>query len=119
MSASLSSTSKRQFRVRNKIKQNNRGQRAKVSVFRSNKNIYAQLIDVSGKVLHSFSSTILDEKELKGAKGLDIAKLVGSKFAKGCVEKGVVEVVFDKGSYQYGGRVKALAESCREDGLKF
>lgn len=119
MSASNSSTAKRQFRVRNKIKQKNKGQRAKVSVFRSNTNIYAQLVDVSGKVLHSFSSTVLDEKELKGAKGLDIAKLVGAKFAKGCIEKNVVEVVFDKGSYQYGGRVKALAESCREAGLKF
>ncbi len=119
MSASLNSTGKRQFRVRNKIKQRNKGQRAKVSVFRSNKNIYAQLIDVSGKVLHSLSSAVLDEKELKGIKGIDVAKLVGSKFAKGCVEKGVEEVVFDKGSYQYGGRVKALAESCRAAGLKF
>ncbi len=119
MSASNSSTDKRQFRVRNKIKNRNKGGRARVSVFRSNKNIYAQLIDVSGKVLHSFSSTVLDEKDLKGVKGLDIAKLVGSKFAKGCIEKEVVEVVFDKGSYQYGGRVKALAESCRAAGLKF
>ncbi len=118
MSAS-NSTDKRQFRVRNNIKKRNRSSRAKISVFRSNKNIYAQLIDVSGKVLHSFSSTVLDEKELKGAKGLDIAKLVGTKFAEGCVKKGVAEVVFDKGSYQYGGRVKALAESCRAAGLKF
>lgn len=118
MSAS-NSADKRQFRVRNNIKKRNKGQRARISVFRSNKNIYAQLIDVSGNVLHSFSSTLLDEKELKGTKGLDIAKLVGSKFSKGCLEKGVVEVVFDKGFYQYGGRIKALAESCREAGLKF
>lgn len=119
MSASLSNFEKRKLRVRNKINNNNKHQRPKIVVFRSNKNIHAQLIDVKGQVLTSFSSVALGDKELKDAKGMDIAKLVGNKFGKLCVEKGIKEVVFDKGAYLYNGRVKAMAESCREAGLKF
>jgi large subunit ribosomal protein L18 len=119
MSASLSSSEKRQLRVRSNIKKRNKNQRPKISVFRSNKNIYVQLIDISGKVLHSFSSVLLEEKELKNVKGIDIAKLVGKKFAKICVDAGISTVVFDKGPYLYSGRVKAVADSCREAGLQF
>ncbi len=119
MSASLSSSEKRQIRVRNNIKKRNRGGRSRISVFRSNKNIYVQLIGIDGNVIHSCSSVTIDEKELKGAKGVDVAKIVGTKFAKGCIENGATEVVFDKGSYLYSGRVKAVADSCREAGLKF
>lgn len=119
MSLKISSSEKRQNRVRNNIKKRNAGQRSKISVFRSNKNIYVQLIDVKGKVLQSFSSLNLEEKELKDAKGLDIASMVGEKFAKNCIQNGVKEVVFDKGSYLYSGRVKAIADSCRKAGLKF
>lgn len=119
MSIKVSSSEKRQKRVRNNISRRNRSGRSRVSVFRSNKNIYIQLIDVDGKVLQSYSSLNLDEKELKDVKGIDIASIVGEKFAKKCIEKGVNEVVFDKGSYLYGGRVKAVADSCRKAGLKF
>lgn len=119
MPASLSSSEKRQVRIRNNIKKRNRGQRSRISVFRSNKNIYVQLIGIDGNIIQSCSSVTIDEKELKGVKGVDIAKVVGSKFAKSCIEKGVKEVVFDKGSYLYSGRVKAVAESCREAGLQF
>jgi large subunit ribosomal protein L18 len=116
MSSSISGSEKRQLRVRNNIKKRNRGNRSRISVFRSNKNIYIQLIGIDGNVLNSCSSAVIDKKELKG---IDIAKIVGSKFAKSCVDNGVVDVVFDKGSYCYSGRIKAVAESCREAGLKF
>lgn len=119
MSASISSFEKRKLRVRNKLANHNKNQRSRICVFRSNKNIYAQLIAVNGKILHSFSSNLLDEKESKGVKGIEIAKLVGAKFGKICVEGGAKEVVFDKGAYMYNGRIKALAEACRSAGLKF
>ncbi|MFT7086768.1 MAG: large subunit ribosomal protein L18 [Rickettsiales bacterium] len=119
MSASLSSSKKRQLRVRNNIKKRNVGQRPRISVFRSNKNIYVQLFGLDGNVVQSCSSVSIDEKEIKGAKGIEIAKIVGVKFAGLCIEKGISEVVFDKGSYLYSGRVKAVADSCREAGLKF
>ena len=72
MSASLSNSKKRQIRVRSNIKKRNRGQRSRISVFRSNKNIYVQLIGIDGNVIQSCSSTIFDEKDLKGKKGIDI-----------------------------------------------
>ena len=65
MSASLSSSKKRQIRVRNNIKKRNKGQRPRISVFRSNKNIYIQLIGIDGNVIQSFSSVVIDEKELQ------------------------------------------------------
>lgn len=119
MSVKISSSQKRENRVRGNIKKRNIGGRPRISVFRSNKNIYVQLIDVKGKVLQALSSLNLEEKELKDAKGIDIAKIVGAKFAKNCISGGISEVVFDKGSYLYSGRVKAVADSCREAGLKF
>jgi len=119
MSDSLSSSKKRQTRVRNNIKKRNKGQRSRISVFRSNKNIYVQLIGIDGNIINSYSSIALDKNELLGKKGIDIAKLVGIKFAKDCLTKGVTEVVFDKGCYLYSGRVKAVADSCREAGLQF
>jgi large subunit ribosomal protein L18 len=119
MSASINSSEKRQLRVRNNIKKRNRGQRARISVFRSNKNIYIQLIATNGNVLHSYSSVVMDKNELKACKGIDVAKMVGAKFAKNCIDSGIVDVVFDKGSYCYSGRVEAVAEACRKAGLKF
>jgi large subunit ribosomal protein L18 len=117
--SAVASFKKRKLRVRNKISNKNKSQRSKIVVFRSNKNIHAQLIGIDGKVIHSFSSVLLEEKDSKGVSGINIAKIVGEKFAKICVEGGVKEVVFDKGAYLYSGRVKVLAESCRSAGLKF
>lgn len=113
----LTKYERRKFRVRNAIIKNNKTNRPRIVVSRSNKNIYAQLIDVSGKVLHSFST--LNFEEDKKATGVEKAKLVGKEFAKSCLKGGVKEVVFDKGAYIYNGRVKALAEACREAGLQF
>ena len=91
----------------------------RLSVFRSNKEIYAQLIDdVKGSTIAFASSR---EKEIASAKGnkTEQAKLVGTAIAKKAVEAGISQVVFDRGGYLYHGRVKALADAAREAGLKF
>jgi len=113
----LTNTERRKFRVRNKIAKSNKQLRPKIVVFRSNKNIYAQLVNIEGKVLGSFSTLAFEEN--KKASGLEKATLVGKEFAKVCLKNGIKEVVFDKGSYVYNGRVKALAEACRAEGLQF
>ncbi|MCK4551447.1 MAG: 50S ribosomal protein L18 [Tenericutes bacterium] len=92
-------------------------ERPRLNVFRSNKQIYAQLIDdVNGVTLAQANSN-----EFKEAKGSNIlgAKAVGEAIAKRAVEKGHKIVVFDRGGYLYHGRVKALADAARANGLKF
>ena len=93
--------------------------RPRLSVFRSNKEIYAQLIDdVSGSTIVSSSST---EKEISKTKGnkTETASLVGKKLAEKAVSKGIKQISFDRSGYLYHGRVKSLAEGAREGGLKF
>ncbi|MCP4520625.1 MAG: 50S ribosomal protein L18 [Cytophagales bacterium] len=89
----------------------------RLSVFRSNKSIYAQLIDdVNGVTLASIaSSKVVTEKVNK----TDASRATGSAMAKAAIEKGIQEVVFDRNGYLYHGRVKAFAEGAREAGLKF
>jgi len=91
--------------------------RPRLSVFRSNNEIYAQLIDdLAGNTLASASSTQL--KDSAGPK-VEISKSVGLALAQTAVSKGISDVVFDRGGYLYHGRIKALAEGAREGGLKF
>lgn len=107
-----------------KIERRHRRIRAKVagtteqprlSIFRSNKNIYAQIIDDSvSKTLVAFSSD-----KAKSKKFLEKSKEVGIQIAKLAIEKGISKVVFDRGGFLYTGRVKALADGAREGGLKF
>ncbi|HSW88954.1 MAG TPA: 50S ribosomal protein L18 [Candidatus Saccharimonadales bacterium] len=105
----------RQRRVRGKIIGTTETPR--LSVFRSNNHMYAQLIDdVSKKTLFGMSEKHLTKKE--GTK-TTIAKLLGTEIAKKAVEKKITKVMFDRGSYRYHGRVKALAEGAREGGLQF
>lgn len=107
---------KRKTRVRENLKKNNINGHPRLSVFRSNKNIYAQLIDdKTGTTIASASSLALN------IKGSDIysAAVIGKVIGELALKKGVTEVVFDRGPYPYHGRVKALAESAREAGLKF
>jgi large subunit ribosomal protein L18 len=113
----LNTYERRKYRVRNKIAKSNKTSRPRIVVSRSNINIYAQLINIEGKVLKSFSTLNLEEKVK--ASGIEKAKMVGKEFAKICLKDNILEVVFDKGAYVYNGRVKALAEACREAGLKF
>ncbi|MBD5172028.1 MAG: 50S ribosomal protein L18 [Bacteroides sp.] len=106
---------------RNKIKTRIRGkisgtaQRPRMSVFRSNKGIYVQVIDdLAGVTLVSASSKGIEE----GTK-VEIAAKVGEEIAKKALEKGITEVVFDRNGYLYHGRVKSLADAARNGGLKF
>lgn len=107
---------KRHLRVRKHI--SGTAQRPRLNVFRSLKNIYAQIIDdEKGVTLVSASS---HEKDFTAYGGnVEAAKAVGAAIAKRAVEKGITEVVFDRGGYIYHGRVAALAEAAREAGLKF
>ncbi len=107
---------KRHQRVRGKI--SGTAERPRLSVFRSENNIYAQIIDdVAGNTLVSASSV---EKGFEGSGGnVEAAKKVGAKVAERALQKGIEEVVFDRGGYIYHGRVQALAEGAREGGLKF
>jgi large subunit ribosomal protein L18 len=113
-------TARRTATVRRKIKLAG-GARARLSVFRSSKHIYAQLIDdAKGETVAAASSL---EKTLRGdgKKGGDIAaaKSVGKLIAERAKENGIKDVVFDRGGYLYHGRIKALADAAREGGLNF
>jgi large subunit ribosomal protein L18 len=92
----------------------------RLSVYRSNKQIYVQLIDdAEGKTLLSVSSRIKEIAEKAGLTKIEQAKLVGKLAAEKSKESGITSVVFDRNGYLYHGRVKALAEAAREGGLKF
>jgi large subunit ribosomal protein L18 len=97
------------------------GSRARLSVFRSSRHIYVQLIDdASGRTLASASSIEKDMRErLKTGADVEAAKAVGRRIAERAAEQGVKDVVFDRGGYLYHGRVKALADAAREGGLRF
>lgn len=107
----------RHQRVREKVFGTTKAPR--LNVYRSTKYIYAQIIDdISGTTLVSASSFALKE-QLKGKNKVDSAKAVGEAIAAKAVEKGIKEVVFDRGGYIYTGRVQALAEGARKGGLQF
>jgi large subunit ribosomal protein L18 len=120
MGALNQSFMRRSRRVRHTLKRTANG-RVRLSVFRSSKHIYAQVIDdTSGRTMAAASSL---DKDLKGAlpKGSDLAaaQAVGKLLAERALQAGVKDVVFDRGGYLYHGRVKALAEAAREAGLNF
>lgn len=104
---------------RKKTKIKGTDQRPRLSVFRSNKRIYAQIInDEAAKTLVSVSEKEIEKKESKATKTAK-AKLVGETLAKKALKKKIKKVVFDRGLYRYHGRVKALAEGARKGGLEF
>jgi large subunit ribosomal protein L18 len=117
----MSVTTTREARARRKRRIRGRisgtSERPRVSVFRSNRAIYAQLVDdVAAATLVSARSTEVDAAGLKKA---DVAKKVGELLAQRAKDKGIERVVFDRSGYLYHGRVKALAEGAREGGLAF
>jgi large subunit ribosomal protein L18 len=117
-SSTLELAKKRTQRNRTRLKAVSNG-RLRLSVFRSAKNISAQIIDdAAGVTVAAASSQEKDLRAKDGAK-LDMAKEVGALIAKRAIEKGLQEVVFDRGGYLFHGRVKALADAAREAGLKF
>ena len=109
---------RRKYRNRKRI--SNNSNRKRLSVFRSNKNIYAQIIDDSnGTTLVSASSLDKLVKNIDKKSHFVTEEKVGTLVAERSIKKGIKSVVFDKGSYSYHGRIKALAESARKAGLKF
>ena len=105
------------YRIRKKI--TGTAERPRLAIFRSNKEIYAQLIDdVAGHTLCSASTTDKQGKTISGTK-CDKAKAVGTMLAQRAAEKGIVSVSFDRGGYLYHGRILKLAEGAREGGLQF
>ena len=110
----------RRQRIRYVIRKTIKGtaQRPRLSVYRSNKQIYAQLIDdIAGHTIVSASSN--EDKSTKTATKTDRAKLTGQTIARKAKNAGVESIVFDRSGYLYHGRVKSLAEAAREEGLKF
>lgn len=108
-------------RIRRRLRAKIRGtaEKPRLSVFRSNKQIYAQLIDDdAGRTITSCSSQI-KELNLQPLSKVEQSKAVGTKLAELAKAAGIEAVVFDRGGYKYHGRVKALAEGAREGGLKF
>src|SRR4051812_39954138 len=113
LSPKVKSRLKKQLRVRKKVTGST--ERPRLSIFRSNANMYAQIIDdTNGVTLVSASSL-----KTSGKSGRELAKAVGAEVAKAALSKGIKEVVFDRNGFIYHGRVQALAEGAREAGLSF
>ena len=110
---------KRHLRLRNKVCGSVNCPR--LSIFKSNKHIYAQIInDIEGKTLVSASTVQPSTKsKLKSTWSGDAAKVIGEQIAKSAIAKGINKVVFDRGGNRYHGKVKIFAQSAREAGLKF
>ncbi len=111
----------RRLRIKNRIRKVVSGSEARprLTVFRSNKEIYAQIVDdVTGNTISAASSRDKDIAKSKGNK-TEIAGLVGKAIAEKALKAGVETIAFDRGGYLYHGRVKSLAEGAREAGLKF
>lgn len=110
----------RRIKIKKRIRKNSFGtaEKPRLTVFRSNRQFYAQVVDdVNGKTLASAGSIKIEEAN--GINKVEQAKLVGKKLAEAATAAGVSEVVFDRNGYLYHGRVKAFADSAREGGLKF
>ena len=120
MSKQKITSGRRKTRVRKQVKRAANG-RPRLSVFRSSKHIYAQIIDdVKGATLVAASS--MEKEQRSGAKtgaNIEAASAVGKLVAERAVKNGIKDVVFDRGKYLYHGRVKALADAAREGGLNF
>ena len=119
------STTKREMRVirHAKIRKKVAGdsEKPRLCVFRSLKHIYAQLVDDSnGKTILTVSTLAKDLKgKMKNCDNKEAAALIGTNLAKKCLEKGIKKVVFDRSGYLYHGRIKALADAARKEGLQF
>jgi large subunit ribosomal protein L18 len=112
----------RRIKIKQRIRKRISGtsERPRMSVFRSNKQIYVQLVnDLTGETLVSASSKNKEVAEKKNVNKSEQARLVGKLVAERSLAKGINSVVFDRNGYLYHGRIKVLAESAREGGLKF
>ena len=115
----LTSSIRRKFRIRNKLKKVSNKDRLRLSISRSTKNISAQIIDdIKQITIISASSNEKDLKSLKKNKS-EISSLVAEKLAKKAVDKKITKIYFDRGVYKYHGRVKIFADTLRKNGMKF
>ena len=115
----ITTTERKKYRVRNKLKKVSDFDRFRLSIFRSSKNISAQIIDDRENItLLSVSSIEKDIRSLKNNNKIELSKLVAEKLAKKAQEKNISKIYFDRGVYKYHGRVKAFAETLRKNGLK-
>ncbi len=116
----LSTSTRKKFRISNKLKKVAKSNRFRLSIFRSSKNISAQIIDDSKKVtLLSASSIEKDIKDTKTKNKSELSKVVAEKLAKKAQEKNISKIYFDRGIYKYHGRIKIFAETLRKNGLEF
>ena len=116
----LSSSDRKRFRIKNKVKKVANFNRFRLCVYRSSKNISAQVIDdKNNKTLFSASSIEKDIKNLKMKNKTDLSKAVAERLAKKAQEKKVTKIYFDRSIYKYHGRVKIFAETLRKNGMDF
>ena len=116
----LSTTTRKKFRITNKLKKVSKSDRFRLSIFRSSKNISAQIIDDSKNItLLSASSVEKDIKETKTKNKSELSKIVAEKLAKKAQEKKITKIYFDRGIYKYHGRIKIFAETLRKNGMEF
>ena len=115
----LSTVYRKKFRVRKKLKKVSKSDRFRLSVFRSTKNISAQIIDdINNVTLLSVSSVEKDIKTMNKKNKTEISKIVAEKLAKKAQAKKITKIYFDRGIYKYHGRVKILAETLRKNGME-
>ena len=116
----LDTTTRKKFRITNKLKKVSKQGRFRLSIFRSSKNISAQIIDDSKNItLLSASSVEKDIKETKTKNKSELSKIVAEKLAKKAQEKKIIKIYFDRGIYKYHGRIKIFAETLRKNGMEF
>ena len=116
----LSTIIRKKFRITNKLKKVSKPDRFRLSIFRSSKNISAQIIDDSKNItLLSASSVEKDIKETTTKNKSELSKIVAEKLAKKAQEKKIIKIYFDRGIYKYHGRVKQFAETLRKNGMEF
>ena len=116
----LSTSTRKKFRITNKLKRVSKPERFRLSIFRSSKNISAQIIDDSKNItLLSASSVEKDIKETETKNKSELSKIVAEKLAKKAQEKKIIKIYFDRGIYKYHGRIKIFAETLRKNGMEF
>jgi len=116
----LNTRTRKKFRITNKLKKVSKPERFRLSIYRSSKNISAQIIDDSKNItLLSASSVEKDVKETKTKNKSELSKIVAEKLAKKAQEKNIIKIYFDRGIYKYHGRIKIFAETLRKNGMEF
>ena len=116
----LSTSIRKKFRVTNKLKKFSKPDRFRLSIFRSSKNISAQIIDDSKNITLLSASSV--EKDIKSGSRVnksELSKIVAEKLAKKAQEKKITKIFFDRGIYKYHGRIKIFAETLRKNGMDF